>query len=67
MKKIFDDWFNNLSEVQQKELLDHIFNNKIKSLNEGYFSGPIPNLIKGIFTGPIGLSGDVCPTCKRPL
>lgn len=62
----FEKWYNGLSESQQKELLDHVFNKKIKSLNEGYYSGPIGKLEKGLFTGPISSSQRVCPTCGKP-
>lgn len=67
MIKTFEDWYNKLTEVQQKELLDHIFNEKIKSLNEGLFTGPIGKLEKGLFTGPISSSSKTCPTCGKPL
>jgi hypothetical protein len=67
MIKTFEDWFNKLTETQQKELLDHIFNNKIKSLNEGLFTGPIGKLEKGLFTGPIGSNSKTCPTCGKIL
>ena len=66
MIETFEKWYNNLTYAQQKELMDYIFNKKIKPLNEGFFTGPIVNLNKGIFTGPIG-SERVCPTCKRAL
>ena len=58
-------WYNALTEAQKKEILDYIFNNEIKPLNEGVFTGPNTKLEKGLFTGPIS-SGNVCPTCKRP-
>jgi hypothetical protein len=58
-------WYNALTEAQKKEILDYLYNNDIKSLNEGLFTGPFAKLEKGLFTGPIG-SQKVCPTCKRP-
>ncbi len=65
MIQTFESWYQQLTQTQQKELLDYIYNNKIRSLNEGYFSGPIGKLEKGLFTGPIG-SQNVCPTCGKP-
>lgn len=69
MKETFDKWFNDLTGDQQKEILDHIFNKHIKSLNEGFFTGPVGKLEKGLFTGPVASSDrpNVCPTCKRPI
>ena len=67
MIETFDTWYNKLTEAQQKELLDHIFNKKIKSLNEGLFTGPIGKLEKGLFTGPISAASRTCPTCGKPL
>ena len=62
----FENWYKTLTDTQQKQLLDHIFNKQIKSLNEGFFSGPIGKLEKGLFTGPIS-SQRICPTCSRPM
>ncbi|NOW94174.1 hypothetical protein FHW89_000821 [Mucilaginibacter sp. SG564] len=59
-------WYNALTEAQQKEILDYIFNNQIKSLNEGLYTGPSTRLEKGLFTGPLS-SQNGCPTCKRPF
>lgn len=69
MKENFDNWFNNLTATQQKEVLDHIFNTHIKSINEGLFTGPVGKLEKGLFTGPVATSAqpNVCPTCKRAI
>ncbi|HNY45109.1 MAG TPA: hypothetical protein PLG11_07545 [Bacteroidales bacterium] len=66
MIETFEKWYNSLTDAQQKELLDHIFNKKIKSLNEGLFVGPIGKLEKGLFTGPIS-SQRICPTCGRTM
>ena len=65
MIETFEKWYNSLTPSQQKELLDHIFNKKVKPLNEGVFTGPIGKLSKGLFTGPIN-SQNVCPSCGRP-
>lgn len=65
MIETFEKWFKSLTSAQQKELLDYIFNNKVKPLNEGVFTGPIGKLEKGLFTGPIN-SQNVCPSCGRP-
>ncbi len=67
MIETFDTWYNKLTEAQKKEVLDHIFNKKIKSLNEGLFTGPIGKLEKGLFTGPINATSRTCPTCRKPL
>jgi hypothetical protein len=34
MKTIFENWYKKLTEAQQKEILDYVFNEKIKSLKE---------------------------------
>lgn len=65
MLETFKKWYDSLSASQQKELLEFIFNNKIRALNEGVFTGPLPLMKRGLFTGPSN-SKDVCPTCKRP-
>ena len=62
----FEKWYRSLTDAQQKELLNHIFNKKIKSLNEGLFMGPIGKLEKGLFTGPIS-SQKICPTCGKKM
>ena len=69
MKETFDNWYEKLTSTQQKEVLDHIFNKHIKSLNEGFFTGPVGKLEKGLFTGPVATFSqrNVCPTCKRPI
>lgn len=64
MIEIFENWYKNLTDEQKKQLLDYIFNNKIKPLNEGFFAGNIGILTKGLFSGPIG-SQRVCPTCGK--
>lgn len=67
----FENLFQNLSETEQKELIDHIFKNHIKSLNEGYFVGPFNKAVnKGLNLGPIPTSlhhSNCCPTCGRTL
>lgn len=65
MVQKFLTWYNALPDAQQKEILDYLFNNEIKSLNEGLFSGPMGKLEKGLFTGPVN-SQNTCPTCRRP-
>jgi hypothetical protein len=67
MIQTFNTWYNKLTEAQQKELLDYIFNKKITLLNEGLFTGPIGKLEKGLFTGPINATSKTCPTCGKPL
>jgi len=64
MIETFENWYKNLSDDQKKQLLDYIFNNKIKPINEGFFAGNIGILTKGLFSGPIG-SQRVCPTCGK--
>ena len=64
MIEIFENWYKTLTDSQQKELLDYIYNKKITSLNEGFFSGPVAKLEKGLFTGPYSSRG-VCPTCGK--
>jgi hypothetical protein len=58
----FENWYKTLSNEQKLKLLDHIFNNKIKPLNEGIFSGPVTK----IFAGPAP-SKNICPLCKRTI
>jgi len=65
MIETFENWYNSLSSDQKKYLLDYIFNNKIKPINEGFFAGNIGKLEKGLFSGPIS-SQKVCPTCGKP-
>ena len=65
MIETFETWYKGLTDDQRKQLLDYIFNNKIKSLNEGFFAGNIGKLEKGLFSGPIS-SQRVCPTCGKP-
>lgn len=67
MIETFNNWFNKLTDAQQKEILDHVFNKKILSINEGLFTGPIGKLEKGLFTGPINATSKNCPTCGKPL
>jgi len=65
MIETFENWYKGLTEDQKKQLLDYIFNNKIKSLNEGFFAGNIGQLEKGLFSVPIS-SQKICPTCGKP-
>jgi hypothetical protein len=65
MFETFENWYKGLTDDQKKHLLDYIFNNKIKSLNEGFFAGNIGSLEKGLFSGPI-TTQRVCPTCGKP-
>ncbi|MEZ5044731.1 MAG: hypothetical protein R2828_32845 [Saprospiraceae bacterium] len=65
MIEIFETWYRTLSEDQKKQLLDYIFNNKIKTINEGFFAGNIGKLERGLFSGPISSSQRVCPTCGK--
>lgn len=64
MIETFENWYKGLTEDQKKQLLDYIFNNKIKSLNEGFFAGNIGKLDRELFSGPIS-SQRVCPTCGK--
>ena len=67
VNKIFDNWFDKLSSEEKQDLLMHIFENRVASM-EGFFSAPSGQVIKGLFTAPTGsLGANTCPVCKRTM
>jgi len=60
----FDSWFDGLTRAEKKELLDHIFREKLDLICEGVYAGPSGTFVKGFFAGPSSSSGR-CPMCGR--
>ena len=58
VKETFDNWYENLSEENKKEVIKHILSSHLSYATEGYHAGPSGEegaLFDGVNAGPSGL------------
>jgi len=66
----FKNWFQGLSELQKKELINYILETNNQLLNERSFAEPYRGKVsKGLFAGPSPSlhNQNFCPSCGRTL